>query len=306
MNGILNWFTIGEMPQTVFLILLLSIISEQVNPPDGALRRDARRCSAAIFLTYVVLGIGEWRPASVGDILSIVIRGSLAAGVGYGVSALGMALLRATCSEPAVVIRGWLRRRHSRAQFKADELRRQRDQRRSEQQERELQTQQAAAMAHEQQRQAEEQARIERERYVKTDEARAEVIRYYDAHADILYDTLPAALFRTRLQTRFPASIQPDQAWQAAQEMIGEMVPMIATAKGAREQVDQSSRNKATAIERLQRSIRRLEQEQEQIGKTPGFDPDVGEPELRAIRENIRELRDQLESLELSTSESHV
>ena len=78
------------------------------------------------------------------------------------------------------------------------------------------QAEQASAVpATERERASEQAAQAEQERKARIDEARNEVIQFYDEHEALLAD-LPRALFRSQLQNQFPATIAPEQAWQAA------------------------------------------------------------------------------------------
>lgn len=89
-------------------------------------------------------------------------------------------------------------------------------------------------------------------------DARSEVIRFYEANRRFLADTLPFPLFRSQIQIRFPRTIGGEAAWQAAQAMITEMLPLVASGK-ERWRSDEVERKKqnddAAATAKLERDV---------------------------------------------------
>jgi hypothetical protein len=161
----------------------------------------------------------------VNDFIGIVVRALLASGVVYGLALLllpiGTCAYEHTVGTMIAKNKVWSDDARKRAEVRAA---RERD----EQAERERRSPQAEQ---ERQRKADEVARAERERYAKIDDARAEVLRFYDEHASLLADALPPALLRSRLQNRFPENVTPEQAWIAAHDEIAAMLPLIGQAR---------------------------------------------------------------------------
>jgi hypothetical protein len=79
------------------------------------------------------------------------------------------------------------------------------------------------------------------------------VIGFYEVHAEPLAEALPPSLFRSQVETRFPESVTPEDAWQAAQDMIAEMLPLIAEAREKQRTEQQKREEEAAAEERRQR-----------------------------------------------------
>ena len=79
-----------------------------------------------------------------------------------------------------------------------------------------------------------ERLRREQAAEVGTINARGEVIRFYEVNRRFIEDTLPPALFRTQLWNRFPAGASREQAWQTAQSMISDMLPIVAAGRERR------------------------------------------------------------------------
>ena len=58
--------------------------------------------------------------------------------------------------------------------------------------------------------------------------AKAEALRYYEQHRDVLADTLPPALFLTRLEAAIPQHAAAKDAYEASRDLIGELQPKVA------------------------------------------------------------------------------
>lgn len=298
MRRYLELISVDDTLPLLVLIAMLSIINSQLTRPDAAAYRHARRAAAGLFAAYAVSSLVFIRIHSAGELLLIVVRCSLASGLTYGVTALILGALTATVGDPILAIyrryRAWRESARSRRVERQRKLhaaqaeRRERDERmRRAPQEEEARRQHEAALN------AAEQQRKER-----VGEAKSAVTRYYEAHADLLQDTLPPVLFESRMQTRFPESLTPEKAWETAQEMLAEMLPTITAEKAKRQQADRATEQRKQEIERRRRSIERLQIAIEEMQRNPGFEPDVTGPELRVIREQIRDLEHEIESLE--------
>lgn len=141
-------------------------------------------------------------------------------------------------------------------------------------------------------------------RRVKSDaevgRAIAEVEQFYAENRETLAAALPAALFRIQLQTRFPNSIHVDRAWLVAGEMLSEMLPLIEAGRERANQLEAASRQRAADVRAKRRALRQLEGELE-AWLLQHVDPDLRdlrETEVRSLREQIRELRSDVEQLE--------
>lgn len=298
MHQLLDWINPEELLPLAVLISLVLFVAERLFLPDAPAHRNARRFAAAVFVAYGVLGIALWKPAGAGDLLMIVIRAGMASAAGYGVGLLTLAVLSRFVGDPVAAVMAWSRKRSDEAQRFIRDRQETKDRLERERREREEAARMRPIQELERRRQAEEAARRERERYAKSDEARAEVIGFYQQHADEIADTMPEPLFRTKLQTLLPVSIDPNQAWPAAERLIGEIQTLLAAAT-ATQRERQSERQEATKeIQRLRLLIRREEKDLERLLQSPGYDAEVCEPEAKAMQQRIADLKDELDILE--------
>lgn len=298
MRAYLDFIRPDDILPLLVLIGMLAIINARLTRPDAAACRHARRAAAGTFAAYGVMSLMVLQIRSAGDLVMILLRCCLAAGVVHGLGALVLGVLTATIGDPvqAVItrIQTWRQARRAR---KAERLQRQRTA--------ELQRREASERARrlpqevEQQRQRAAAAELaERQRQERVADARAAVTQYYRAHAELLEDTLPSVLFESRMQTRFPDSLTAEKAWENAQEMLAEILPVVSAAKAKRQEDDRKEEQVQAEIERRRRKIERLRSDIQGITQNPGFEPEVTAPELRAIREQIRELELEIENLE--------
>lgn len=243
MVDVLEWINLDELPELIVLIGLLWVIGGKMTRPTDFSNRWLRRVVAMTLLTYSCTAIYAWSPSSAGDAVVILIRALLAAGLVGGAASIVLPL-----GHPLVLQVLEAMKRNRCDHFTEREQRLAQDRAAREARRRRWRNAQEAAR---QEAQAEtklreaaaEAGRLERERHAKTDEARATVIRFYASHEPLLRDTLPRDLVRAQLQTRFPGSVTAEQAWQAAQEMIASMLPLIAE---AREQEQRAAKEEET------------------------------------------------------------
>ena len=231
MVRILDLVQLKETIELSLLILLLLFISEKVARPDSTVFRYARWLSAAIFVVYLITGFAVERPTGLGDIVLNVLRAALASGLAFGVTTLSVGLLAIVVGDPWTAFNGWRHRVAAQNQQRTFELKARTQQRERERSAMVEHARQKPIKEQEQRRAAKAAAGVERERHSWTDEARAEVLRYYDQHKDVLAETMPPSLLRSRLQTKFPPCISPADAWQAAQDLINEMLPLVAVGR---------------------------------------------------------------------------
>ena len=206
MNDFLEWFRLEEMFQILALATLLIFIGEQMVRPDSESYRRARYCTSAAFLLYAGMGIYAFGTASVTELLIIVVRAMLASGFAYGLALVTLG--------PAAFIIGRVKAM-TRAKAKPAPVEPQKP------------TVQPVTIP----RDFAAEERAEKERMNKINDAKALASEFYEEHADVLEESLPVALFKTQMHTRFPDDITPSQAWQAAQGMIADMIPFIAKAR---------------------------------------------------------------------------
>ncbi len=256
MSPWLDWINPSEFLPLLVLVALTLFVADKVIGPDGTTYNHARRFAAGVFLVYLILGCVEWPPAGATDLLMVIVRAALAAAVGFAAAALVHALSTRLIGDPIEAVLSWSRKRHEELARRARERQTERERLEGEKRRR-AEAARLKPIQEQQRRQlAEAAARQERERHVRTDEARAEVIQFYDQHATVLADTLPPSLLKSNLQTRFPPSIMPAEAWAAARDMIAEMLPLIAAAREQarqRETADREAAERAAELERLAR-----------------------------------------------------
>ena len=142
----------------------------------------------------------------------------------------------------------------------------------------------------------------ERERAlaVTTIDARSEVIRFYESHRRFLQAAMPPSLFRVQLQLRFPETLSRSAAWEAARDMIGEMLPAVTEGRQRAEREDEEARRQASELRVKRRELRRLEAELAEWLHNDA-DPDLRDlrdGEIRSLRSQIQNLQRELEELE--------
>ena len=205
MVTLLDSIQLSEAPELLILAILLAFIGGQMARPDSATYQKARRITAAVFLLYAVMGLIAWGIAGVTDLLQIILRASLAAAISFGLAVVTLA--------PAEFLIGqakkWIPAR-PKPQPPAPK---------------------PAPLVPVATRDYAAEERAEKERMSRIDDARSVAARFYEEHQQLLAEPLPPALFQTQCQTRFPNGITPEQAWSAAEQMIAEMLPLIAKAR---------------------------------------------------------------------------
>lgn len=205
MNQILDFIRLEEAIELVLLATLLAFIGGQMSRPDSETYRKARKITGAVFLLYTGLGLFTWGLTGVTDLLLIVVRAVLASAVSFGV-----ALVTLTPTEFLVgKLKQWMPpppkpKPHQPTPEPPIPV---------------VVRDYAA------------EAKSENERMSKVSDARFVASQFYDEHVEMLKETLPQALFQTKLQTRFSDAMTPEQAWSAAEQMIAEMLPLIAKAR---------------------------------------------------------------------------
>lgn len=298
MHAYLDWIKPEDILPLLVLIGLLTLVNQQIARPDGAAYRYARRLAVGVFALYAIVSLFVFTIEGPGDLVMILIRSGLAAGVVFGFATLALAVLTNLIGDPVNAVqqryRSWRVGVRSR-KLQADRQRQEEEMRRRERIE---QARRLPLLEQENQQKAQAAARTQTERTNRVADARSAVTQLYDENADLLKDILPPLLFKSHLETRFPPSIQPDQAWQVANALMAEIQPQILAAKDKLRTTEQKTQERSGEIVRRQRAIRRLEEEITKITEAPGFDRDISEPEIRTIREQIRELQDEIESLE--------
>lgn len=232
MFDILHFIRLEDGIELVVLAVLLASIGGNMANPSSKTYQRARRISAAAFLLYAGMGICEWTPSTAADVLLIVLRAMLAAGLSFGLALVTLAPISFLIGQAKEFM-------PARSQPKPPAPR--------PAPERPVQVRDHAAVE-----------RAEKERKGRIDDARTEATQFYEKNQELLEETLPLALFRSQLRTRFPDGITPDQAWAATQTLITEMLPMIATARNQQRAVQEAERKrveKAQDDERKQKEV---------------------------------------------------
>lgn len=242
MTEMLDLVRLEEFLPLVVLCLILLFIADKVTRPDAGVLTTSRRLTAVTFVVYLAAGTSNWRPSNATELLIVVLKACMAAGIVFAIAILVLGVVATTIVDPFGRIKGWFRRMYVDAEDRMKQ--RKAEQARFERQRREQldERRRRSEMERERQHNADEAARRERERHSRTDEARAEVIRFYDLHAADLTESLPPPLFRSKLQTSFPEEVTPQRAWQEAQILIDEMLPMLVSAAEKRRAVDEEKR----------------------------------------------------------------
>lgn len=200
---LLDWINPDEVLPLIVLICMLAFIGGQMTRSDSESHRRARRISVAVFLLYAGMGIYAWGPDGVTELLLIVLRASLAAGVSFGIALVTLTPAEYLIDQvKALIPKPRPKPADSPKPSPPTPIR------------------DHAA-----------EDRAEKERMNKIDDAKALANEFYQEHVGMLDESLPVALFKTQMHTRFPDDIAPSQAWQAAQEMIADMIPLIAKAR---------------------------------------------------------------------------
>ncbi len=223
MQQFLDWFRLEEVFSIVVLTMLLTHIGGKMMTADSETYQRARRLTAAVLLLYSGLAIWTWGVSSVTDLLIITLRASLAAGVTFG---LALVLLT-----PAAFLIGRLKALKPKAKQKSAEPLK------------------SPLQPESEPRDYAAEAKAEAERMSKVEDARTLTSQFYDEHAELLEEVLPVALFKSQIQTRFPAAIPPDEAWRAAQSLITEMIPLIAKAREQKRSEQEEERKRAEETE---------------------------------------------------------
>jgi hypothetical protein len=158
-----------------------------------------------------------------------------------------------------------------------------------------------AQRANEQAQQAQQQA--EQQRQTVATDARDEVVRFYEENARFLDQSLPPALFRSRLAMRFPATSTSSPLWQTAQDMIAEMLPLITDGRERQRAVDQQYQRRNDRVRMIRLQIARLDQQIESLTTSPTADPEVVALEVRSLESEICTLREEAQFIEESAPE---
>lgn len=267
MGSFLDFIRLSEAPELLILAILLAFIGGQMTRPDSVTYQKARRITAAVFLLYSVMAIFAWGIAEVTDLLQIILRASLAAGISFGLAVVILA--------PAEFLFGQAKRwmpARSKPQPPAPK---------------------PALPVSVATRDYAAEERAEKERMSRIDDARNVAALFYEEHQQLLAESLPAALFQTQCQTRFPNGIGPEQAWSAAEQMIAEMLPLIAKAR-EHKRAEQEEERKQAELARAD-ELRKTETDQ----RRNAFQKlaDWYRQEQETIRQSLFDERDQEDAL---------
>ena len=223
---------------------------------------------------------------------------SLATGIVYGLTLLFLPIGRYAYDHRVTAALARNKEWSADAKRRENERASRRDDAVTERSEREERERRAPIIEQERREAAEAAAQAERERQARTEDARAEVMRFYDQHEALLSESLPPALFRTQLQNQFPAEIPPEQAWQAAQDMIAGMLPMIAEGRTRVRADGEKAQKRADRLRQVRRKLVRLEEKRQYLANSREGEEEVTGPELRTLEAQIRALREEEQAID--------
>lgn len=245
MADFLDLISLDELLPLLTLISVLHFMAIPMIHPSEQITRSVKRVTLFALVGYVSWGILTWHPGSAGEYLETVVRALLASALVHGVAILlfsaVLAVYEYTLRRPFALCRDWWKKRRE----KADERRAHRAAAKAERHQSEEHARLAAHQEQERRRAARVKNRADRERDATVDDARAEVNRFYKEHTPLLAATFPPALFRSQMQTKFPANCTPEQAWAAAEELITAMLPMVQAAKTILHSEEEEQRKRA-------------------------------------------------------------
>jgi len=219
MATLLDFIQLSEAPELLILAMLLAFIGGQMARPDSPTYQKARRITAAVFLLYAMMAIFAWGIVEVTHLLQIILRASLAASISFGLAVVTLA--------PAEFLIGSVKKWMP-APTKA------RPPEPKPAPPVPVATRDYAAEEH-----------TEHERVKRIDDARNVAARFYEEHQQVLAESLPPALFQAQCQTRFPTGIGPEQAWSVAEQMIADMLPLIAKGRELKRAEQEDKRKEA-------------------------------------------------------------
>lgn len=224
-----------EFLPLVVLIFLLAFIGGQMTRSDSETYQKARRITAAVFLLYTGMAIYAWSPSGATDLLVIILRASLAAGMAFGLSLVTLAPATSLVRQ----VKAWVPPKPTPNPAKPPK---------------------PSPLPVSMPRDFAAEERAEKERMSQIDDARMEATQFYERNQRLIKEALPSALFRSQIPTRFPEGITPVQAWAAAEQMIAEMLPLIAK---AREQKRAEQEEERTRVEQAKEDERKRKETEE-------------------------------------------
>ncbi len=133
----------------------------------------------------------------------------------------------------------------------------------------------------------------EERRHCEIQAARREAERFYAAHAALLRDSFPEALFRSTLHSLVPGDCDSRDAWQGARQLIERLQPFVQEAQERRRLERERAARQEARRAQLQAEIARCQAQLARV-RTSALDPDVIEDEVQGLNERIRHLREQL------------
>lgn len=233
MDSILDFFRLEDAIEILVLAGMLSLVAGQITNPDFEAYRRTRRVTAVVFLLYLAAGVLAFGASSATDILVIAMRAFLAACMAHGI------VLVATA--PAAFITGKVKEfAMSRKCVPPPSM-------------------ESVHIPIIETRDPDSDRRLENERVSKIEDARTLASGFYEEHAELLKEILPPALFTTKIRTRFPDGISPEQAWIAANEIISELVQLLKTASEQKRALEEQDRQRSDKVKEEDRKMQEAE-----------------------------------------------
>ena len=294
MIRLLNLIQTDEFFPLLLLIGLLRMVGIQMAESFPKVRAYARRISGAVFIAYGILASITFTPDGAWDCVLIAVRALLAAGVMLGFSLIAFSAIEMIYQNTAIP---YFAERRERIDDERRRVRATEDQRNAEESDRlkaEWQGRLSAAQQASEIKQTEAALKADLAWQAVTDAARDEVVKFYEEFESLLRDSIPRALFRSRIEIGFPKSKKAVEPWKTAQEMIAEMLPCIHEAKQRRRVDEQERRGRSDRARAIQSQIAVFQHEIDSLRNSPVADPEVIQSEVRSLEAEIRRLREEL------------
>ena len=293
--SLLDWVNTDELLPLVVLTILLVFIGQQIGSSDARAKLIARRCGTIAFFGYAGLAITTWGVYSVSDLLRIVFRAVLGAGLVYSIALVIIPVLLCICKTFDTQVQAarsrWndaltnqkrlIAENLNRLAVAQQTLRQAKDRKRQER----FEAEQQASLN-------EQDAYDEFVRQSQVDASRETLIQFYREHEECLRLALPQALFLTRLKNKFPKNLTPTQADIVVEELILGLLPLIEEGKARIQTEQQQVQKERTSELRKRKRIANLEQQVLQLESTSICDSDIGSSESKAVQQRIQKLRE--------------
>jgi len=234
---LLDWINLDEdFPPLVVLIGLLIFIGGQMTRPTPETSRITRRVGYLTWVLYAVTAAYSWGVSGPTDFVGVVLRASLATGLVYGATLIAMPAIDAVSAlmkaKPMPISQPWTPPPPPTVEQKV----------------------------------VPKPEKSDHERKSQVDEARNEVMAFYDKHAEI-HEAYPLELLRSQLAARFVDELKVDQAWAAAQNLIADMLSKVAEVRSEQRVEQEKARTDEERAKEQQRKDNEPEEKRHAVHK---------------------------------------